>query len=136
VGAGNVADKLQQEVLFRVDKGLKSRDVFAFDLLESGINLTTVTALLDSPEHTIQSGRGPHPYCTGASQRLHAAPDRRMTSHGASDGEGQGGVGNGHRLSWQGYIQTTIGARKGRHRPANKIMHALDQSSTIIAVLL
>jgi hypothetical protein len=72
---------------------LTPRATVAPAFLTTRTNINTITALSASVQH--KSGRRPHPYCIGASQGLHAAPDRRMTSHRAHEGEGQGGVRNG-----------------------------------------
>lgn len=87
-------------------------------------------APLDSAKHW-RPAAGPTLTAPGASQGLHAAPDRRMTSHQAGNGVGQGGVGNGASII-VARVQTAIRARKGRHRPVNKLLYVLLQLSMVI----
>jgi hypothetical protein len=110
--------------------------LFASDLLQYGAHLTTIKALLDPAKQA-----GPTLGAPGTSQGLHAAPDRRMTSHQAGNGEGQGGVGNGASIIVP-TVQTATRAKKGRHRPANKMLlcigsvirgnHGLQKASVLV----
>jgi hypothetical protein len=120
----------QKDITFESRREIPGYSLFAFDLLQYGTNLTTIKALVDWAKHR-KPVAGPTLTAPGTSQGLHAAPDRRMTSHQAGKGEGQGGVGNGASII-VARVQTATRARKGRHRPVNKMLYVLVLLSMVI----